>query len=71
MRLFFVIFIIKFNSMYLLNNFIDQIKNVFEDGVFGVSLYDFGIIFIALIFALLVRGIFAKLVVLMTNYLML
>ena len=50
--------------MYLLNNFIDQIKNVFEDGVFGVSLYDFGIIFIALIFALLVRGIFAKLVVL-------
>tara|TARA_Y100000996_G_C22531109_1_gene646491 strand:+ start:31 stop:1122 length:1092 start_codon:yes stop_codon:yes gene_type:complete len=50
--------------MSLLNKFFVQIKYVFEDGVFGVSLYDLGVILIALIIALLIRGIFARLVVL-------
>ena len=49
--------------MSLINKFYNQVINVFEDGVFGVSLYDLGIILIALIFSLLIRGIFARLLV--------
>jgi len=40
-----------------------QIINVLYNGVFGISLFDFGIIFISIIFALLIRSIFAKLIV--------
>ena len=49
--------------MELFNIFYAQIKNVIEDGVFGASLYDLGIILFALLFSLLIRGTFAKLVV--------
>ena len=35
-----------------------------EEGVFGVSLYDLSIILFAILFALFIRGIFAKLIVL-------
>ncbi len=49
-------------------NFIEklylQLKNVFESGVFGISLFDLGIIIASIIFALLIRGFFARLVVL-------
>jgi len=49
--------------MELLNNFYIQIKSVLEEGVFGISIYDIFIIFIALFISLLIRGTFAKLVV--------
>ena len=49
--------------MQIFENFIIQIKTVFENGVFGISLLDLGIIFISLVFALLIRSIFAKLIV--------
>ena len=50
--------------MKIFENFFFQIKTVFQNGVFGISLFDFGIIFISIIFALLIRSIFAKLIVL-------
>ena len=50
--------------MQILENFYLQIKDVLVNGVFGISLLDLGIIIISIIFALLIRGIFAKLVVL-------
>ncbi len=50
--------------MKLIQNFFYQIKDVFENGVLGISLYDLGIIIIAIISALILRGIIAKLLVL-------
>ena len=49
--------------MQIFENFYQQIKEVLTDGVFGISLVDLGIICASIIFALFVRGIFAKLVV--------
>src|SRR5210317_267578 len=49
--------------MQIFENFFAQIKAVLDNGVFGISLLDLGIIIISIIFALLIRGIFAKLVV--------
>ncbi len=50
--------------MNLINNFYAQIKAVFENGVFGISLNDLGIIIVSIVLALLIRGIFAKVLVL-------
>ncbi len=50
--------------MKFIESFFIQIKNVLENGVFGISLIDFGIIVLSIIFALLIRSIFARLVVL-------
>ena len=50
--------------MQVFENFFDQIKAVLNKGVFGISLLDLGIIFISIVFALLIRSIFAKLIVL-------
>ena len=50
--------------MKVIENLYIQLINVLENGVFGISLIDLGIILISIIFALLIRGIFAKLVVL-------
>ena len=49
--------------MQIFKNFFLQIRTVLENGVFGISLLDLGIIFISIIFALLIRSIFAKLIV--------
>ena len=49
--------------MQLLTNFYANISDVLDNGVFGISLLDLGIIFISIIFALLIRSIFAKLIV--------
>jgi len=49
--------------MKIFENFFLQIKTVLDDGVFGLSLIDLGIIIISIIFALLVRSIFAKIIV--------
>jgi MscS family membrane protein len=49
--------------MQLFENFYLQIKKVLVNGVFGISLFDFGIIIISIVVALLIRGIFAKLIV--------
>ena len=46
-----------------LENFSTQIYNVFKHGVFGISLTDLGIILFSFIFALLVRGIFARFII--------
>ena len=46
--------------MSLINKFYTQIKNVLEEGVFGVSLYDLSIILFAILFALFIRGIFLQ-----------
>jgi len=50
--------------MSVLNNFFIQLKNVIENGVLGLSLYNLGIIIASLFFALLIRGIFARILVL-------
>ena len=50
--------------MSIVENFYTQIVNVLNNGVFGISLFDLGIIFVSIIFALLIRSIFAKLIVL-------
>ena len=50
--------------MQIFENFFAQIIAVFDYGVFGISLLDLGIILISIIFSLLIRGIFAKLIVL-------
>ena len=62
MRLFFYSNIVN-NFMDLFKNFYIQIRNVFSDGVFGINLFDLGIIISAIIFSLLIRGIFAKIIV--------
>ena len=49
--------------MQIFENFFSQIKAVIDNGVFGISLLDLGIILISIIFALLFRSIFAKLIV--------
>ncbi len=49
--------------MTLIQNFFSQIKDVFDKGVFGINLYDLGIIIIAIILALVLRGIIAKILV--------
>ena len=49
--------------MQIFENFFAQIRAVFDNGVFGISLLDLGIILISIIFALLIRSIFAKLIV--------
>ena len=49
--------------MSIIENFYTQIINVLNNGVFGISLFDLGIIFISIFFALLIRSIFAKLIV--------
>ncbi len=46
--------------MNLIENFYNQILNVFSDGVFGISLLNLTIIIVSIIFALLVRGLVAK-----------
>ena len=50
--------------MKIFENFFNQIKSVLDNGVFGISLVDLGIILFSIIFALLIRSIFAKLIVL-------
>ena len=50
--------------MKIIENFYLQIVSVFNQGVFGINLFDLGIIVISFVFALLIRGLFAKLVVL-------
>ena len=49
--------------MKLFENLFIQIKQVLLSGVFGISLFDLGIIILSIIFALLIRGIFAKIVI--------
>ena len=49
--------------MKIFENFFSQISAVIDNGVFGISLLDLGIILISIIFALLIRSIFAKLIV--------
>ena len=49
--------------MQIFQSFYNQIKSVLDNGVFGISLLDLGIILISIIFALLIRSIFAKLIV--------
>ena len=49
--------------MKIFENFLLQISTVLENGVFGISLLDLGIIFISIIFTLLIRSIFAKIIV--------
>jgi MscS family membrane protein len=49
--------------MKIFENFFSQIRAVIDNGVFGISLLDLGIILISIIFALLIRSIFAKLIV--------
>ena len=49
--------------MPIFESFYIQIKSVLNNGVFGVSLFDLGIILFSIIFALLIRSIFAKLIV--------
>ena len=49
--------------MQIFENFFAQIRAVLYNGVFGISLLDLGIILISIIFAFLIRSIFAKLIV--------
>ena len=49
--------------MQFFENFFLLISAVLDNGVFGISLLDLGIIFVSLIFALLIRSIFAKIMV--------
>ena len=49
--------------MQIFKNFFAQINAVLDNGVFGISLLDLGIILISIIFALFIRSIFAKLIV--------
>ena len=49
--------------MIIFENFFTQIKTVFLNGVFGLSLGEIGFILIAFILALLIRGLIAKLIV--------
>ena len=47
----------------MLDNFTNQIVNLFKNGVFGVSLLNISIIILSFIIALLIRGIFARFIV--------
>ena len=49
--------------MKIFESFFNQIKSVLYNGVFGISLLDLGIILVSIIIALLIRSIFAKLIV--------
>ena len=49
--------------MDLIKNFYIELTSVFEKGVFGISLFNFFIIFLSLVLALLIRSIFARLIV--------
>ena len=49
--------------MKIFENFLIQIRTVSDNGVFGISLLDLGIILISIIFALFIRSIFAKIIV--------
>ena len=49
--------------MPIFQSFYNQIKSVLDNGVFSISLLDLGIILISILFALLIRSIFAKLIV--------
>ena len=49
--------------MIIFDNFFTQIKSVFINGVFGLSLGELGFILVAFILALLVRGLIAKFIV--------
>ncbi len=61
MRLFFKI--IYYYIMNFINNLYIQIKNVFSDGVFGISLGDLAIILFSIIISLLVRSVVARILV--------
>jgi uncharacterized membrane protein len=50
--------------MQIFENFFAQIKAVLDNGVFGISLLDLGIILISIIFALLDQKYFCKVIVL-------
>lgn len=50
--------------MKFFENLYTLIKAVFENGVLGLSLYNFFIILFSILFALLIRGLFAKFIVL-------
>src|SRR5210317_2153674 len=49
--------------MQIFENFLFQINTVLDKGVFGISLLDLSIILVSILFALMIRSIFAKLVV--------
>ena len=49
--------------MQFLDSFYNQLKEVLEKGVFGINLMDLFIIIIAIVFALIIRGIFANIIV--------
>ena len=49
--------------MSLIENLFSQILFVFQNGVFGISLVNFGIILLSLLVSLLIRGVIAKLIV--------
>ena len=49
--------------MEIFQNFYVQIKSVIHDGVFGINLIDIGIILFAIICSLLLRGVFANILV--------
>ena len=46
-----------------LDNFTNQVYNLLQNGVLGVSLFNLGIIILSFIIALLIRGIFARFIV--------
>ena len=49
--------------MEIFQNFYEQIKSVINDGVFGINLIDIGVILFAIICSLLLRGVFANILV--------
>ena len=49
--------------MKVFDSFYTHIKNVFYNGVFGISLIDLGIIAVSIILALMIRSIFARVIV--------
>ena len=49
--------------MFLLEKFLFEINQVVKNGAFGLSLIDIGIVISFIIFALLIRGLFAKFIV--------
>ena len=49
--------------MVILNNFLNQLQFVFINGVFGLSLIELTIFLISFAFALLIRGLFAKIII--------
>ena len=49
--------------MKIFENFWSQLEVVFINGVFGISLFDLGIVIFCIFLAILIRGFFAKFVV--------